>query len=244
MLVGRQHRHADRREPQVQHDACERAAQVLRIDGPQHDEQPDMQRRRLVERLVETHQQREQRTGHAARVGPLEPEAQRQRDEARDRDQLHGQQPLHVIEQVGAACPEEERQRVQQVDRPVRHDRPRHERNRVLPAEREGRHRRAARGEPVRETVGREEHDAHHREPADAQRERRVARAGGRGRLGETARAAVERTHDASTRCARLTVKMPISSIRWSSLRKPARATSSSISACERRRITQVASPR
>src|SRR5262249_32877564 len=87
----------------------------------------------------------------------------------------------------------------------------------------------ALRGQPVREAVGGVEDDGQADEPDGCLLPGTLARDG---------------HHAASTRCASDTVKMPHASMRCSSLRKPAAATSWSISACMRRRMTQAAPAR
>ena len=85
--------------------------------------------------------------------------------------------------------------------------------------------RRALRRRPVREAVGREEERAEESEPRE-----RAAPWPWRSFARAASSRAIRRASD--------TVKMPHSSMRWSILRKPARATSWSSSACVRRRIT------
>ena len=51
------------------------AAQLARVQRPQDHRERDVQRRQLVERLVEAQQHVEQRAEHAVRGGPLEREA-------------------------------------------------------------------------------------------------------------------------------------------------------------------------
>ncbi|MCW0369422.1 hypothetical protein NB710_000359 [Xanthomonas sacchari] len=226
MLVGGQHRQADQREPAVQGQPRQ-PVQVLRIAHPQHHQQHDVQRRRLVERLVEAEQHREQPAEHALGRRPLETEAQRPQQEAAHRQQLRGEQTPRMRVQFDTRAADEERDHVEQVDRPVRDDGPRPERDLGFPGERQRRHGGATRGQRVGQAVAEEEERPQQRQPG----QRPPPRPRGRGAHG-------------AIRCASDTVKMPHSSMRCSSLRKPAARTSSSISCWVRRRITQAAPPR
>ncbi len=124
-----------------------------------------MQRGCLVERLVEAAEHVEQEARHAVRVRPHEDRLQGKGDEAENgdhlRDKITPRQPPHLLRRVA----NEERKRVEDVDRPVGHDRPGDEGNVPLPAEGEVRHVRAQRGQPVRRAVGKIEERREDGEP-------------------------------------------------------------------------------
>ena len=109
---------------------------------------------------------------------------------------------------------DEQRQRIEDVDRPVRHDRPGDERDRVLPGEDDRRrHRRAAAASQFAEAVGREEERVRGRRA----RRRRGATAAPPVRRGQRHRR--RSAHAAPPiRSASDTVKMPHSSMRCSEL--------------------------
>jgi hypothetical protein len=58
MLIRREYRRADDREPDVKRPSY-RARQMYRVESPQNDEERDMERGRLVERLIEARQRGE-----------------------------------------------------------------------------------------------------------------------------------------------------------------------------------------
>src|SRR5438067_9885377 len=62
---------------------------------------------------------------------------------------------------------DEDRDHVEEIDRPVRNDRPRNERDAVLPREDDRADAIAPAGQPIRESVAREEERAEEREPHD-----------------------------------------------------------------------------
>ncbi|KAG1244508.1 hypothetical protein G6F65_021764 [Rhizopus arrhizus] len=113
-----QYRNADQQRPPMQHPAPG-AVQVLRELHPQHDQQHDVQRRRLVERLVEAQQHIEQPAEHTADLRPFEAETQRPQQETRHRDNLRAEQPQRVPVQFQPLPAQEERDRIEQIDRPA-----------------------------------------------------------------------------------------------------------------------------
>jgi len=232
VLIGGQHRSADDDEQDIDHEAgC--ARDFARIQRPEDHRERDMQRRNLVEWLVEPHEHVEQRPERASGVGSIEGEAMGKRHEARDGDHLRGQQSPGVRVELAARRAKKERDAIQGIDDPVGHDRPWPEWNGALPIEHDGRHVGTKRGGPVGEPVGREEEWSEEREPGErALPGKPLACRGWR------------RARHEATRRASETVKMPHSSMRWSILRNPASLTSWSISACVRRRITHAAPPR
>src|SRR5262249_33680246 len=168
----------------------------------------------------------EQRSPQAVGRRMLEREAQRHQDEARDSNELRCQQTLRVRVELATRRADEERNAVQEIDRPVGKYRPSPERYRAFPREHDRRHVGPLRREPVRKAVRQKEERAEEREPGKrAAPWPRFARgSGGTGRH--------------TTRWASETVKMPDSPTRCATLRKPAARTSWSSSCCVRRRMT------
>ncbi len=220
MLIRGQHRHTDQCEPGMQQPAPH-PAKMLRIAHPQHNQQHDVQRWRLIEGFVKTQQHREQPAEHAPGLGPHEAVAQRPQQKTRHADQLCAEQAQCMGVQLAAIAADKKRDRVARIDRPVRHDGPRPERHAVFPAEYHRRHLRRPPGQRVGQAVTEEEKRPQQRQPQ-------------RGTTDWPRSAA-----HASTRCAIDTVKMPNASMRCATLRKPAASTRPSISCWLRRRITQ-----
>ena len=121
---------------------------VLPVAQPQHQQQADVQRRRLVERFVEAHQQIEHPPEHAIQRRALKAEAQRKQQEAQAGQQGDRQQALGVGIEFGAAGAQKERDAVEQVYAPVRHDGPGPQRDGALPGHRHIAH-------PLRRQAGR-----------------------------------------------------------------------------------------
>ena len=155
MLPGGENRHADQREPRMQHPAPA-AGDVPREQHPQYHQQRHVKRRRLVVGLIEAPQHVEQNAEHAVGRRFLEREAQREQQKAADRDRLRAQEPLAVSVELVAGGAYEKRKPVQQIDRPVRHDGPCCKGNVPLPAEYDRADVGALTRGPVRETIGRE----------------------------------------------------------------------------------------
>src|SRR5206468_323251 len=98
---------------------------------------------------------------------PLESEGQRKEQEAADGDDLRSQQALPERIELAAIRTDEKRECEQEIDRPVRDDRPRQERDRALPIEDEGCDVHPLRGHPRRKAVRPEEERAEEREPGE-----------------------------------------------------------------------------
>ena len=198
----------------MEHQPRPRRAQELPVPVPQDHGQRDVQRRRLVERLVEAAQRVEQEGRRPLDRRLPEAEMQRPCDEAGAGHERGRDQPQRMsVERVPAAG-QEQRQRVEDVDRPVQKDRPRPERHVPLPVEGHRRHVRPRGRPPVGEAVGCVEQRPQKHQPC------------GGALPGPLCQPGAHR----SVRTASDTVKMPHSSIRWSILRKPAASTSWSIS--------------
>jgi len=152
VLVGRQHRHGDQREPDVQ--ACgPPTAQPRREARPQHRQHADVQRWRTVVGQVAERQQLEKQLHHADGVGPLEGEAQRKGQVAQHRNQQHEEELQHMAPQLLAAATGEEGQREEAAQRQVGHDAPSNEGNVLLPGEHAGAHVAALAGEVVGQAI-------------------------------------------------------------------------------------------
>src|SRR6185436_13756558 len=166
VLIGREHRYADQREPQVQ-DPPRDPAEMACIQHPQDDQQRYMQGRGLVERLVEPGEHIEHPPEESVRLRARERKGKRKREKARNRNDLRGEKPHRMREELRARRADDERYAVEQVDRPVRNDRPREERNPALPIEAERADVRAPARHPVREPIARKEERTEEAEPAD-----------------------------------------------------------------------------
>ena len=144
---------------------------------------------------------------------PLEDQGQRQHQEEHagreDREAHAAAQDPQLPLVAAQKRPGEE----EEVERHVGKDQRRDEGDRQLPLEPPGLHVGALVRDPVRAGVNRHEEQR--------EQQRRLARS----------------DHQGPTRRASDTVKMPHGSISWESLANPAVCTSSSISACERRRM-------
>ncbi|ETD74488.1 hypothetical protein V527_27645 [Pseudomonas aeruginosa VRFPA06] len=222
VLPGGQHRQPDQREPAMQQPAPG-AAGVARVADPEHYQQGDVQRRCLVVRFVEPHQHVEQPAEHAAQFRPFEGEAQGEQQEAGHRQHLGAEQAQAVGVQLALVPRQQQRQAVEQVDRPVRQDGPGPQRHPAFPVEDQAADVAALAGQPVGQAIAGEEERAEEQQPEH--RPLQYPR--------------LARRHQRATFCASDTLKMPHWSTRWVILRKPAAATSWSISAWVRRRITQ-----
>ena len=98
MLIGGQDRSADQQHPGVQRDAPCGAFQVREQPRPDDDEQDDVQRRCLVEWLVEAGERVVEQAEEAVGGRPLEREAQRHRDEEWNRDRLREAEPAFLVD--------------------------------------------------------------------------------------------------------------------------------------------------
>src|SRR6185369_9044438 len=132
MLIGGEHRNADQQRPAMQ-QPVESPRHVSPIEIPENDQQRDMQRWRLVVGSVESRQRIEQETEKARRLGLGESQAQGKYDEAGDRDRLRRQQASPMGIQFVAGSTEKERGAIEEIDRPIRNDRPIEERDPSLP---------------------------------------------------------------------------------------------------------------
>jgi hypothetical protein len=134
VLIGRQHRDADEREPHKEWPACD-PRHVFFVQAPENHQQRDVQGRGLVERPVEARQGCEQQTWESVGRGPRERELQRKQQKTGDcHDLRRDHAPDVEIEFVFCAA-DEDRQRVENVDRAVRNDRPCKEWNVPLPSD-------------------------------------------------------------------------------------------------------------
>ena len=190
---------------------------MFRVEPPENDEERDVQRRRLVERLVEAGQRGEQNAGKAVGLRLLKRELERKQNEADDRHDLRGEQAPAMGIELGPGCADEERQTVEGVDRPIRNDGPVEKRDVVFPREHDGGNIVALRRDGIRRSVGQIEERREKDEPAD--------RAPPRTRLGRRDGKRLGSAHEA-IRSATDTVKMPHSSMRCSIFLNPAAATS------------------
>ena len=167
--------------------------------------------------------------------GPRETGGERESEEASHGDGLRGEIARGQAVDARLGGVEEQRQRVEGVDRPVGNDRPGEERHRPFPIVDDAADMVALRSRPIGEAVGQVEHRRQEGEPQ-------------RGALGDDGEGCVscgprrsrclagfswaEATRQKSTHHAHHilsatdTVKMPNSSMRWSILRKPAFSTS------------------
>ena len=84
---------------------------------------------------------------------------QRKKQKTADGDGLRGEQLRDIAVQFGARAREEKTERVQEIQRPVGNNRPRHEGHGALPAVDDFRHGRAQRGEVIGQTVAGVEKD-------------------------------------------------------------------------------------
>src|SRR5688572_857342 len=114
-------------------------------------------------------------------------------------------------EELAASRADEKRYAVEEIDRPVRNDRPRQKWNAGFPVEDKGADVRAPARQPVRESVAGKEERAEEAEPAE--------RGAPGTRLCESKRFGAGNAH---VRAASATVKMPQSSVHWSIFSKPA----------------------
>lgn len=164
MLPGRQHRGADQEAPAVP-ERQEKATEPVAPMVPDDHQQGDVQRGRLVERFVEAAKHGKHEARQAGRFRPHERCGQREQDEAGDGDELRceiaaGQavDPLPVVVK-------QQRQAVEQVDRPVGHDGPGDERDAVFPGEHGAADIVAPRRQPVGEAIGQVEERRQERQP-------------------------------------------------------------------------------
>ena len=234
MLPGRQHRNAnqtgnriDQRVPGARHR--------VPVGGEENDEQGDVQRGRLVERLIEAVERREHPAEDAVHLAAHEAAAQGKGEKAGDRQDLREQQTGGVRVEPATRRAEEERNAVKEVDQPVGNDRPREKRDLLLPGEGDHGNLAAARAEPGGQAVAGEEERRQNEQP-----DKRARPGVGAGRFARQALPAFP----SHRRRASETVKIPQSSIHCSTLAKPAVRTSSSSSAWLRRRITHGCPPR
>ncbi|MNN24758.1 hypothetical protein D3C81_1382000 [compost metagenome] len=142
VLPGGQHRQADQAEPDM-HDCAPESLAVPAVTDPQHHQQGNVQRRCLVERLVETGQNGEQPTEHTAHFRAFERESQGPEQKATDCNQLCAEQAQRMAVQFMARQAQQQGETVQQVDRPVRHNGPGPERYMGFPGEHQAGHFRA-----------------------------------------------------------------------------------------------------
>ena len=244
VLPGRERRDAHEHEPRRERPPHPPPRQERDEHAPQQRPQRDVQRRAQVVRPVEGVQRAEQ-GGVDVRREPVgddgRPRAgvgQGDEQEAQPGEADRQRDPSAVARQVRPVAAGEERRDEQQVERPVRHDRPRQERDEPLDAHLQRRHGRAERGQPVGQVVDREEP----RPPPPPPTRGRAGRRRGKGR-GWWERASAWRRQSYTRRAAE-TVKMPQRSIRCVTFSKPAAATRRSISPWGRRRITHAAPSR
>ncbi|MNY20433.1 hypothetical protein D3C86_1539110 [compost metagenome] len=89
VLVSGQYRDPDQGEPAMHHCAPD-ALQVPLIAGPEDHQQGDVQRWRLIERLVKAGEDVKQPSKHAIQFGSGESETQRPDQKATDGNHLRG----------------------------------------------------------------------------------------------------------------------------------------------------------
>src|SRR5258708_1492029 len=178
-----------------------------------------MQRGRLIERPIEVQQRTTNIALPSADARPFEVTTHRKSQEARNRKCLDRDQALAVQIQFLAGPADSQRQRIQQVRRPVRKDGPTHERNVSLPRKHHYGDVRSPARRGIGEIVSQKEKRSKEGEPQQRSQPGPLVYFSG--------------SHP--TRSARPTVKSPSGSIRCSSFRNPAVRTSSSSSSCVRR---------
>ncbi|MNE35700.1 hypothetical protein D3C80_1294760 [compost metagenome] len=135
MLPGGQYRHSDQRHPAMHQPSPGLALHMPGKHRPDDHQQRNVQRWRLVERFVEAHQHIEQPAEQPTQLWPFEGEPQRPQQEAGDTDHLCAEQCQRVPVHFLACARQQKGQPVEQVDRPVRDDRPGPQRHAALPAE-------------------------------------------------------------------------------------------------------------
>ena len=229
VLVSGKHRHRDEQQPCQPQRPCPRRKAIPIKTADDHGED-DVQRRCLVIRLVKACQCAEQAACKAIGERLFPSKSQRIADETHNRDGLGQQQLLQQAVDLRAVLAAEKRACVKQIQRPIRHDAPSPKWNVALPRPKNLRHVRAQTCQIIGATIRAVKHHAHAQ-----QTQQTVAKA-------ELSRGVktVYRPHQRLR--AKVTVKMPSSSINWRTLSKPAAATNWSISRWLRRRITH-ASP-
>ena len=124
VLPGGQHGNSDEQRPTMHQQAPGAGQRQLLELEPDQDEQGDVQRRRLVVRLVEGTQGGEHGARQAVGRWAGEGEAQREGEKAGDGDHLRGEQALAVPVDGAGVAAAEEGQPVEEVDRPVGDDGP------------------------------------------------------------------------------------------------------------------------
>jgi len=134
MLVGRQHRDSNQREPGMQPWA-EPRRNMPRVEVPKDNKQGDVERGKLVEGTVESTQRLEKHTRWPCDPGRGDAQAQRHGDEAGHRNDLGGQKPLTMAVELSSGGAKEKGKDIQQIDRPVGHDGPSEERDMRFPGE-------------------------------------------------------------------------------------------------------------
>ena len=164
MLERRQNGRSDQHAPDVPRRR-RNAAQPLPQMTPDDDGERDMQRRRLIERLVEAAKHIEHEARQAARLRPRETGGEREGEEATHGDGLRGEIARGQAVDARFAGVEEQRQRVEGVDRPVGNDRPGEERHRPFPIVDNAADMVALRSRPIGEAVGQVEHRRQEGEP-------------------------------------------------------------------------------
>ena len=211
MLPRRQHRYADQREPGVEQHASDPAE--LRANSAQRmTSSATCSDGAWLKGLSKTREHAEQPAERSVGLGAIEGESERKEQEERHRDELRGQQAPGVRVELAAVGAGEQRQSVEEIDRPVRNDRPRHERDRALPVEDDRADLRDARRSP---------RSRNRRSRRRTAPETRARRKRGPTAVRADGAAATACVHDAR-RSASDTVKMPSSLMRCRSLRKPA----------------------
>src|SRR5579883_72850 len=138
--------------------------------------------------------------------------------------------------QLSSSAADEQRSGVEKIQGPIRNNRPWHKWNVMLPTEDKRRNLGAQTCYPVCESIGKEKERRKARQPECRERPG--------GLLDQVFSSCCNRGGHQWTLCAKATVKMPHSSVSWSILRKPARWTNWSSSACVRRRMIHGLPPR
>ena len=160
MLVSGEHRKRNQQQPR-QPQPAPALRQSRPIKAPHNQREHNMQRGRLIIRLVKRRQRSKQPARQPRRFRLRPTELQRPHHKTHHRNGLRQQQLRRIAAQFRAGAAQKKAQRIEKIQRPIRHNRPRPKRNLPLPGKRDFRHRRAHSGEPVGQAVGAVENHAH-----------------------------------------------------------------------------------
>ena len=152
MLISQHGGEPDQDEPNVR-GVAQNAASVARVKIGEERAQGDVKRRQQIVRLIHSAKPIEERAEPAGRMRAFECETQREQQKANATNQDRGGDPFRECRQFAIVSAEKRRRDEEKIDRHVRRDHQRHERNGALPFEEERRHIAALRGEPVGPSV-------------------------------------------------------------------------------------------